>query len=475
MDPPTLVELNQSNEERKGRVRTEMLKPEETEKPRILTEIVRDIWADNHIPETYFWDADQCRQLKFTPEKEFDNKRLKNHVIRIVEVMTINFCENMCYMEPNCVSINIEKRVGLHGGYSCELNNVTHEGHELELEKEENYFYHAAEWTTEASGVALSIKKTVLIENFIDVNECTEELHSCSADAVCTNTKGSYNCTCNPGYSGDGKICKGMSVIRKDTTAALIIEIELTTRTIDFENRFYTDKRKSLFIFSASSCKEVYEKNGFNTSGVKILHFGSGPISIFCHMGDFGCGNGGWTPVMKIDGNKETFHYDSLFWSNTTEYNSAGGMTGFDSQETKLPSYWNTSFSKICLGMRIGQTINFTVINKRAESLYSLIADGQYRQTSLGRDTWKKLVGSKASLQTNCNKEGFNLYSSPTHSKAKIGIISNEQNDCESCDSRIGFGTGGYPNNSNTCGNVAKHHQDNGDRDIKAMGYILVH
>lgn len=52
MDPPTLVELNQSNEERKGRVRTEMLKPEETEKPRILTEIVRDIWADNHIPET---------------------------------------------------------------------------------------------------------------------------------------------------------------------------------------------------------------------------------------------------------------------------------------------------------------------------------------------------------------------------------------------------------------------------------------
>lgn len=54
----------------------------------------------------------------------------------------------------------------------------------------------------------------------------------------------------------------GMSVIQKDTTAVLIIEIELTTRTVDFENRFYTDKRKSLFIFSASSCKEVYEENG---------------------------------------------------------------------------------------------------------------------------------------------------------------------------------------------------------------------
>ena len=30
----------------------------------------------------------------------------------------------------------------------------------------------------------------------------------------------------------------------------------------------------------------------------------------------------------------------------------AGGKTGFDSQETKLPTYWSTPFSKICLGMK---------------------------------------------------------------------------------------------------------------------------
>ena len=28
------------------------------------------------------------------------------------------------------------------------------------------------------------------------------------------------------------------------------------------------------------------------------------PTSVYCHMGDFGCGDGGWTTVMKIDGNK---------------------------------------------------------------------------------------------------------------------------------------------------------------------------
>jgi len=34
------------------------------------------------------------------------------------------------------------------------------------------------------------------------------------------------------------------------------------------------------------------------------LNVDSKPISVLCQMGDFGCGDGGWTPVMKIDGNK---------------------------------------------------------------------------------------------------------------------------------------------------------------------------
>ena len=143
-----------------------------------------------------------------------------------------------------------------------------------------------------------------------------------------------------------------------------------------------------------------------------------------------------------------------------------------------MPSYWSTSFSKICLGMRmVHYQINFVVINKRASSLYSLIADGQYRATSLGRDTWKSLLGSAASLQRNCNKDGFNTLSfsgGRAFSKARIGILGNQETTCLTCDSRIGFGTGGYPDDSNTCGNEATHFPDNGYRSIKAMGYILV-
>ena len=145
-----------------------------------------------------------------------------------------------------------------------------------------------------------------------------------------------------------------------------------------------------------------------------------------------------------------------------------------DTLETKLPTYWNTPFNKICLGMKVDQHFKSVVIKQQATSLYSLIEDGAYRATSLGRNTWKELIGSKASLQLNCNKEGFNVQCSHGYSKARIGIVANNQDTCYSCNSRIGFGTGRYPDASNTCGNAASRNPDNGNQHITAMGYILV-
>ena len=78
--------------------------------------------------------------------------------------------------------------------------------------------------------------------------------------------------------------------------------------------------------------------------------------------------------------------------------------------------------------MKIGHENKFLVIKKQANSLFALIADGKYRATSPGRNTWKTLIGSQASLQTSCNKEGFNAAASDKgSSKARIGILGNRR------------------------------------------------
>ena len=42
-----------------------------------------------------------------------------------------------------------------------------------------------------------------------DINECTVGTDNCHTNALCTNTIGSFSCQCNIGYSGDGVICQG--------------------------------------------------------------------------------------------------------------------------------------------------------------------------------------------------------------------------------------------------------------------------
>ncbi|XP_078361593.1 uncharacterized protein LOC144645956 [Oculina patagonica] len=124
--------------------------------------------------------------------------------------------------------------------------------------------------------------------------------------------------------------------------------------------------------------------------------------------------------------------------------------------------------------MEVNGQRNFIVIEESASSLYSLIAGGEHRDTSLGRDKWKTLIGSEASLQTNCNQEGFNSIGGCKQcAKARIGIISNQENDYLSCDSRIGFATQGPEDRLTTQTRVVTR-PDNGDKHIEAMEYILV-
>ena len=179
---------------------------------------------------------------------------------------------------------------------------------------------------------------------------------------------------------------------------------------------------------------------------------------------------------------QKTFEYNSSLWKNNESFNIQAGQTGFDFEETKLSTFWSTSFRELCVGMKVGNDLSCLSFSYHANSLYTLFADGIYRSTNITRKKWKSLI-SGSSLQTGCRKQGFNV-DTLQFIDVRFGYVGNEQEHCNSTDSYIGFGSnfdhGQYwcslpdTNASNTAGNLAGCYPDNGDVNIAAMAYILV-
>ena len=64
----------------------------------------------------------------------------------------------------------------------------------------ENATFCMSEWRWKK---AISEIKLLYLSS-LDVNECVEGTDNCHANADCTDTIGSFQCACSPGYSGDG-------------------------------------------------------------------------------------------------------------------------------------------------------------------------------------------------------------------------------------------------------------------------------
>ena len=49
-------------------------------------------------------------------------------------------------------------------------------------------------------------------------DKCSTGLHDCSPNGTCIPLDGSYDCVCNLGYEGDGRVCAGVSKNLRSST-----------------------------------------------------------------------------------------------------------------------------------------------------------------------------------------------------------------------------------------------------------------
>lgn len=228
-----------------------------------------------------------------------------------------------------------------------------------------------------------------------------------------------------------------------------------------------------------ASCKEIWENSRIRVDGPFYIRADPPAkyANVFCHMTPIpGCGDGGWTLVMKINGSKQTFTFSSKYWNNTIAYDEAAGTTLVDA-ETKLSSFWSTPFNRLCLGMKdlrkADEGTNWIAVNYKGSSLRDIIGNGTFQATNVNSTQWLKLLNN-SKIMDGCQWQGFNSINEKFENgpRARIGIIGAPKHCNQTAESRIGFGTSGNffgMDDSNTCGNEFKE-----ENSIKAFGYIFV-
>ena len=128
--------------------------------------------------------------------------------------------------------------------------------------------------------------------------------------------------------------------------------------------------------------------------------------------------------------------------------------------------------------MKVNNVTKWIMINHQQSPLFNVIKGGE-KNKNIERNKWLSLMdGSR--LQEKCNKQGFNINiegDNNSHLKLRIGIIADNENNCKSCDSCIGFGTSvrgcDGKTRKTTCGNIAICGKLN-NKNTAAFGYIFV-
>ncbi|XP_028393895.1 uncharacterized protein LOC114518154 [Dendronephthya gigantea] len=233
-----------------------------------------------------------------------------------------------------------------------------------------------------------------------------------------------------------------------------------------YDDRCFHKFSETLFL----SCEDVLKKNSSASDGIYTLqsYKTKERYQVFCVFNGTLCGKGAWTLVMLMNGNKDTFQYNSSYWTNNKTLN-VEGLSDNHPSDIKLASYHYTPFNKICFGMKkvADDTKNFIVLNYTASSLYSVIAGGNHSATNAGRAEWMSLLNNHENntSEVNNDKEGFNIKVAGQPLKIRIGWVGCNAAACMTPNPYIGFGV-----ENQKGGNIASSHGEN----IIIAGFIFV-
>jgi hypothetical protein len=190
---------------------------------------------------------------------------------------------------------------------------------------------------------------------------------------------------------------------------------------------------------AALSCLEIISAYPSSSDGIYWIDpDGYGAYEAYCDMTTDG---GGWTLLLKTSGDLNTsLYYTDTLWTNQMLLNETSLDTSVNAN-AKLQPFTNLPIDELngCFP-DYGHCIYADIGSGLAAS--DIFAGGTIQVGS----NFNGQMYSGWSYQTNCRYFGINT---PHSSRARFGFSANQENNCSSNDTAIGFGLGSTWSNTN--------------------------
>jgi len=200
---------------------------------------------------------------------------------------------------------------------------------------------------------------------------------------------------------------------------------------------------------AAVSAAAIKSATGTTTSGYYYIILGGTARQVYCDMS----GSTAWMLAMRASGSAATttFGWSSAYWTNSTGLNETSDpLTDVDIKNSYIWTNWTVNSirltgSQTASAYTANPTATFTGWSQTLQTIFSQGNNSYSGNIEWGRTNWINWANSACGTSTsfwdnqpNCNVDAVNAYG--TYHGSRFGITFNNENDCGTNDSGVGFG-----------------------------------